>query len=295
MTDQHFVPRRAVQPYAPAVQQGAAPENTAQNNDLQQDAADLGGVQAHAPTEEIVQPTVLPSPEDYTISVDEVRAHFRAKGVSKSKDTVQRWCRTGELDCQKRGVLGRYFTTETSLLQLEQKLLPDMIAESVGGATAISTQLHEAAQPDDSSDAPLHAGAEEAERSSMQAHAPEHEEAQSSTQLHTPASTAARSDVQQDVHLHAGERGGSAEVAELRAQVKGLTSQLEQAQEINQFLRDEIVSARGQRGDVVKIAEQMLGTLETIAIGGRLERPKGESPRSEPVRYSPTEGHRREV
>lgn len=75
----------------------------------------------------------------------------------------------------------------------------------------------------------------------------------------------------------------SVKVAELSAQVIGLTSQLEQAQEINQFLRDEIVSSRGQRCDVVKIAEQMLGTLETIAIGGRLERPKPQQDAPQPT------------
>jgi hypothetical protein len=54
------------------------------------------------------------------------------------------------------------------------------------------------------------------------------------------------------------------------------------------FLQEEIVSARGQRGDVVKIAEQMLGTLETMAIGGRLEKPKlATSETQGPVRYQP--------
>ena len=70
--------------------------------------------------------------------------------------------------------------------------------------------------------------------------------------------------------LQAGE-----ELAALCAEYAGLKEQLVQTKENEQFLREQIVSARGQRGDLVKIAEQMLGTLETMAVGGRLERPKG--------------------
>ncbi|MEL7048469.1 MAG: hypothetical protein AAFO75_05825, partial [Pseudomonadota bacterium] len=63
------------------------------------------------------QPPIAPTAEDYTISVEQVREHFKSKGLSKSKDTVQRWGRSGELDCQKRGVLSRYFTTEVSVVR----------------------------------------------------------------------------------------------------------------------------------------------------------------------------------
>lgn len=124
----------------PAPQDNAA-QNTPNNNDIQQGTAAQSNLQEPTPAQI----------EDHTISVEQVREHFKSKGLRKSKDTVQRWCRTGELDCQKRGVLGRYFTTETSLFALEQKLLPDMIAESEGGLSAASssTQPHATAQRTD--------------------------------------------------------------------------------------------------------------------------------------------------
>jgi hypothetical protein len=81
------------------------------------------------------------------------------------------------------------------------------------------------------------------------------------------------------------------ELAKLRAENSGLRDQLAEAKENAQFLREEIISSRGQRGDVVKIAEQMLGTLETIAVGGRLDRPhrQGSQPdqSTDAVRYAP--------
>ena len=121
LTDEIFQPRRALQLHEPK-RIHHAEEKTANNKDLQQNAA---------PPRE-VQTGPVTSPDEFTISVEHVREHLRKKGLTKSKDTVQRWCRTGALSCQKRGVFGRYFTTEASLLKLEQKLLPDMIAENVG-------------------------------------------------------------------------------------------------------------------------------------------------------------------
>jgi hypothetical protein len=68
-----------------------------------------------------------------------------------------------------------------------------------------------------------------------------------------------------------------------------LKEPLPEAKDNATFLREEIISARGQRGDVVKIAEQMHGTLETIAIGGRLDRPSRQGSETtqtaDPIRY----------
>lgn len=121
MTSDFLSPRRLEPLHGPAPQPHAG-EDTPLNSGLRRDAAIDISVQAHAAAEI----------EDYTISVDQVREHLRGKGLIKSKDTIQRWCRAGDLDCQKLGLLGRYFTTETSLSALEQKLLPDMIAEQTG-------------------------------------------------------------------------------------------------------------------------------------------------------------------
>ena len=276
-----FGRERAVPLHAPVVQVDAA-KNTMENKVVQVDAAT-------SPTPDTALHTVAqtrkPAHEDYTISVEQVREHFRQHRLLKSKDTIQRWCRTGELDCKKQGILNRYFTTEASLKALEKKLLPDLIAEQVGPERE-DVQVDTAATQSSRSGTQLHAAAQNGERTGMQ--------------LNAGADTAARTGTQvqqnEDAALRTGMQAGgsqnptqSAEVAELRAQVAGLTNQLEQAQEMTKFLQEEIVSARGQRGDVVKIAEQMLGTLETMAIGGRLEKPRngGSETPAEPVRYQP--------
>ena len=256
MNDHLIGAQRRAQLHAPVL-----PEDAAEN------ILELSHMQEVAAAETVVQGHASPPVADYTISVQQVRDHLRSKGLTKSKDTIQRWCREGDLDCQKLGVLGRYFTTETSLLVLEQKLLPDMIAEGAGAHSG--TQLQQSVEDEQTQQ---HAGVEHEDNADMPLYAGE--------------DTAALRDVQQPVQLDAASSSSmpqAAELAELRAEVSGLTKQLEQAQEMNQFLREEIVSSRGQRGDVVKIAEQMLGTLETIAVGGRLDRPQTNA---DPVRYT---------
>ncbi|MEL7275558.1 MAG: hypothetical protein AAGK98_03735 [Pseudomonadota bacterium] len=237
MTNEYFPQRRAVPDYA-----AATPSN---------DTAQTKGFQQNEGTSTEVQLNTADAPEDFTISVEQVREHLKRKGLSKSKDTVQRWCRTGELTCQKQGVFGRYFTTEASLLALEHKLLPDMIAESRSAvaATQREEQLHAALNARTYTDMPEHA----------------------------PADAAARSDVQPFSQLHAAEadaKPSRGDVARLSAEVEGLRAQLQDRDKQIDFLKEEVRHGRDQRGDVVQISNRMLEALETMAIGGRLKRPQ---------------------
>lgn len=251
MLDDYIGQRRRVPLHTPA-QTNSETEETAQNNGLQADAeATDDNLQVHAP----------PSPEDFTISVEQVRDHFRSKGLSKSKDTVQRWCRNGELACRKRGVLNRYFTTEASLLALEQKLLPDMMAENAGGIAIDPgrTQLDAAAVADERSDLQVHDGANASARSDL------HRDTESELQVHAPERSDKRATPQD-------EGPANPDVSRLVAENEGLRAQLENRDSQIEFLQEEIRFAREQRSSVVQISNRMLETLETMAIGGRLER-----------------------
>lgn len=180
MTTDIFGQRRIEPPHTLATHRHAG-ETNPENNALQLDAGASDDIQQHAATK----------PEDYTISVDQVREHFSSKGVKKSKDTIQRWCRAGDLDCQKRGVLGRYFTTEASLLKLEEKILPDMIAESSGAAIL---QPDAAASGRIRDNVKVHAAVDEAPRSGMQVNEAGNAGACSNTQLHQADHIAVQSD-----------------------------------------------------------------------------------------------------
>ncbi|MDA8586639.1 hypothetical protein N9L47_10295 [Rhodobacteraceae bacterium] len=258
---ENYVGERRSLPLHEPLQQDVAREDTPKNKDMQQDAAPASDVQVDA----------TPPSEEFTISVEQVRQHFRSKGVSKSKDTVQRWCRTGELSCQKRGVLNRYFTTEASLKVLEQKLLPDMIAETSGEITTAETSV----QPD--------AAATSKERNGMPLYEAIDTAARSGTQVNKDVGAQADAAAQVEPTAVAT---SSPDPSRLAAENEGLREQLKNRDSQIEFLQEEIRSGREQRGAVVQISNRMLQTLETIAIGGRLERPT----QSEPVPYPPNKG-----
>jgi len=123
-------------------QDDAVASNAAQQNTLQMDAGAHSNVQDEVQTAEPA--TTLPHPEqrDFTLSVEEILIRLRNSGIDKSKDSVQRYCREGTLDCQKLGLFRRYFATEISLTALIEKMRPD---EDVRNCI----QVHEAASTRD--------------------------------------------------------------------------------------------------------------------------------------------------
>lgn len=63
------------------------------------------------------------------------------------------------------------------------------------------------------------------------------------------------------------------ENAKLTGELNGALNLIAEVRGDKEFLRDELREARAGREDVTVIAKQMLETLETIAVGGKLIRP----------------------
>ena len=95
----------------------------------------------------------------------------------------------------------------------------------------------------------------------------------------TPASSDA-SDASASVPV--GERRTIADVlienAKLLAQVEGREQMITELKDDRSFLREEVREARKTRDDVKSIANRMLETLETMALGGKLLRSSSQEP-----------------
>ncbi len=182
-------------------------QNTAEKSAVQPDAGEVQ-VHAGAPVDE----------SEYTVSVDEIRARLFELGIEKSKDTIQRYCREGELDAIKLGMFRRYFATPTSVDRLVEKLEGDAGA---GDGTQV------------------HAG----ERTSMQVHAaPSSEETSETATKNNDPHAGASSRTQ----VHAG---ASEDVEFLKDQIRVkdeqlrvkdelLVNMLERDRETNHLIRD---------------------------------------------------------
>jgi hypothetical protein len=112
------------------------------------------------------------TPKDYSVSVDEIRLLLAQSGIEKSKDTIQRYCREGRLDCVKLGLLRRYFATPQSVESLLLYLQTDLIEVEefeLDEPASIRMQAHTG---------------EDTQKSEEESHP--HETASTRTQLHAP-------------------------------------------------------------------------------------------------------------
>jgi len=223
----------------------------------------------HKPAESSVQvdtpayhsPTV--SASDYTVSVDEVLIRLHEIGIDKSKDTIQRYCREGDLDCEKLGMLRRYFATEKSVTKLIEKLQPDAEALSV-------KQVHEAVPVQEQKREQAHAGTSSRDNEANQnPYQPAHSDTQvDEVEITKPLSPDAPATGSKQVVAD------QVQIATLAATVEAQDSLISVLKDTNKQLWEEVVDSRGNRKDVTKISERMLLTLEAMALGGRLEPPK---------------------
>ncbi len=182
-------------------------ENTAEQSAPGEDA---GAVQ---------QPAAERSSDDYTLSVDDIRARLFSIGIEKSKDTIQRYCREGDLECEKFGMLRRYFATPESVDRLLAKLEAD-------AAASIDLQVHE----------PAHSSVQDDEEQHEPAAKQEDAEVKN---LHAPASS--------NTQPHAGERSEDFDFLKEQIRVKDgqlrvkdelLVTMLERDRETNHLIRD---------------------------------------------------------
>ena len=256
MDSQNIGAARPAPSFAPA-------KNTAQQSLPAVAASARSGVQEPKQVSEPASLSPASDGPDYTISVDEVLIRLHELGINKSKDTIQRYCREGDLDCEKLGMFRRYFATEHSVEKLIEKLEPDVDAVT-------SKRVHEAVPERFEKPIEPHASAssrDNAETKDLQ------KPARDNMQLDE---VAVDNTEQPDAGAHSSMRRvvEQVQVASLTAKVEAQEMLITTLKDTNKMLWEEVVDSRGNRKDVTKISERMLLTLEAMALGGRLERPK---------------------
>jgi hypothetical protein len=187
-----------------------------------------------APLQEAAVPQ--PAPGQFTVSVEDIRLQLHNIGISKSKDTIQRYCREGELDCLKLGMFKRYYATEQSVEKLIDKLVTD---EAASG----SMQVHEAAHTGMQQDVQVHAGAvEEDTKPDNQPHEP----ADTRTQVHAGADNSMVDFLQEQIRV---------KDEQIKVKDEQIAAMLERDRETNVLIRQ----LQGSFTDVVKALPGVTG------------------------------------
>ena len=191
-----------------------------------------------------VNVTALADDLEYTLTVGQALEWFaKARRKVPSERSVQRYCIDGQLAAQKiRTTYGsEWLINETSLSKIIDA------QPEISSAASVATSAYMAAPASPSINI-------------SQAIAPD-----------TTAIGGASDAVATPITTPEGERRSITEVlienARLVAQVEGKDAIIEELKEDKNFLREEVREARKTRDDVKNIAERMLDTLKTMAIG----------------------------
>ena len=242
-----IIPQRGMFPDQTNMAPPPAPETpTAQNHTADTSASsDAGDATMTAIADDL----------QYTLTVGQALERFAAaRRKVPSERSVQRYCIDGQLAAQK------IRTTYGSEWLINQASLEKLIAAQ----PEISAVASDATSPDMAPPAtPL--------VQKPQIIAPD-----------TSAIGGASDAVVKTMAAPEGERRSIAEVlienARLFAQVEGKDAIIEELKEDRSFLREEVREARRTRDDVKNIAERMLDTLKTMAIGRLASAPLRDEP-----------------
>jgi len=217
----------------------------------------------------------------------------RCKFASNRK--VQRMCRDGVIDCFKLSTtrggqpVSEWLVNETSLLRhVEDNEIKWDAGEAVSPAASGDANSDTAGTPNESGDAILHGcddqtvepspnvvampdASDDARAGVFGSAKPANSEKTSGDAMASPETDGDATDEP------IGETRTLASVlienAKLTAELAGTRDLIGEIRDDKEFLRDELREARAGRKDVTAIAQRMLETLESIAVGGKLIRP----------------------
>ncbi len=224
---------------------------------------------------------------NYTLTIGQASSLMHAQRCKfASSRKVQRMCKDGAIDCHKLSTtrngqpVSEWLVNETSLLrrieESEIKLDENTAVPPVatGNASHTPNQFgdanHKSADRKSTEKSPSalampnHAGI-----ACGDARVPDGEE------FHRDV-MAAPNEIGAATDEEVGEKRTLASVlienAKLTGELNGALNLIEEVRDDKEFLRDELREARAGRKDVTAIAQRMLETLESIAVGGKLIR-----------------------
>ncbi|WP_425092915.1 hypothetical protein [Tropicimonas sp. S265A] len=228
--------------------------------------------------------------EEVWLTVDEAVAHCAAQGLSRTAKTIRKWAERsfnvpeGEVVSRREDTLWGRYRWKIELKSLERKTAEELSREAENSREPVQTGANTISAV--ATDIPPKTPTNPSEHVQTSAVAP------AEPIPETPSSNmiAPRADVRTGVTSIPVSDINSNELATLRAENKELRKQQDRDQDEIRFLREEVTFNRSLKADFARNSQRLLETLETVAVGGRLERRAGSadheaSEPSQAVRY----------
>jgi len=220
------------------------------------------------------------------LTVDEAVTYCGTQGLSRTAKTIRKWAERsfnipeGEVVSQREDTLWGRYRWKIEQSSLERKVAEELSREQVQTGANVSEQTT-------------------SEISGTTPSNPSEQVQTSADRLGTRDADSVGSnqseplpEVQDGVRTRSAAQPVSTELATLRAENKELLKQQERDRDEITFLREEVTFNRSLKTDFAQNSHRLLETLETVALGGRLDRGAKRhdddvhsSPK--PVRYRP--------
>ena len=224
--------------------------------------------------------------EQIWLTVEEAVAYCADQGLSRTAKTLRKWAERsykipeGEVVSDREDTLWGRYRWKIERASLERKVGEELGRERATQGEPVQTGAHpsEVVRSKDAATASPHPS----EPVRTGANTP----AKTPAEISNVTKTAPQANAAEPVRTVSHEGVAAEQLATLQAENRALREQQKRDREEIGFLREEVTFNRSLKTDLAQNSHRLLETLETMAIGGRLERPTPKQP-TEPVRYQP--------
>jgi len=210
--------------------------------------------------------------EEVWLTVDEAVAYCEGQGLSRTAKTIRKWAERsfnvpeGEVVSRREDTLWGRYRWKIELRSLERKVAEELSREADVTRELVQTGANtQAKQPNEISQVsspnvtePVRTSADEVAKVGLEKSPTNSNEPL--VDVRTRATSLSVSDVDATV------------LATLKAENKELRKQQDRDLDEIKFLREEVTFNRSLKSDFAQNSQRLLETLETVAIGGRLDR-----------------------
>lgn len=224
--------------------------------------------------------------EQVWLTVEEAVTYCTEQGLSRTAKTLRKWAERsykipeGEVVSDREDTLWGRYRWKIERASLERKVAEELGRERATQGEPVQTgaHFHADVRSKDAATASPHPS----EPVRTRANAP----AKAASEISNAPKAAPPLGATEPVRTGSHDDVTGEQLATLRAENRALREQQKRDREEIGFLREEVTFNRSLKTDLAQNSHRLLETLETMAIGGRLERPTQKQP-TEPVRYQP--------
>ncbi|WP_108782725.1 hypothetical protein [Pontivivens insulae] len=216
------------------------------------------------------------------LTVEDALAYCSEQGLSRTAKTLRKWAERsykipeGEVVSDREDTIWGRYRWKIERSSLERKVAEELGRERQNQGAPVQTSAHQSDEVRSKEAEMPSSHPSEPVRTSANTHTVSLSEKPNRSLNASAANSTAQ--VRTGSNGEVTEDAAQMDLATLRAENRELRAQQKRDRDEIAFLRDEVTFNRSLKTDLAQNSHRLLETLETMAIGGRLERPASQVP-----------------